>query len=78
MDMTKHTINTLFAQLGLPNSDAHIDAFIVSHELQDTTRLQDAPFWDEAQQQFLTESLQEDGEWSEVVDELDVRLRQKK
>ncbi|TMO82524.1 DUF2789 domain-containing protein, partial [Pseudoalteromonas ruthenica] len=28
MDTTKHTINTLFAQLGLPDSDAQIDAFI--------------------------------------------------
>ncbi|WP_410978769.1 DUF2789 family protein [Cobetia sp. SIMBA_158] len=40
--------------------------------------LQDAAFWDEAQQHFLAESLAEDGAWSEVIDELDVRLRQGK
>ena len=77
MDTTKHTINTLFAQLGLPDSDAQIDAFIASHSIIDTTLLQDAPFWDEAQQHFIAESLAVDGDWSEVIDELDVRLRQK-
>jgi len=77
MDTTKHTINTLFAQLGLPNSDAQIDAFIASHSIADTTLLQDAPFWGEAQQHFIAESLAVDGDWSEVIDELDVRLRQK-
>jgi hypothetical protein len=77
MDTTKHTLNTLFAQLGLPNTDAQIDAFIASHAIEDTTLLQAAPFWDEAQQHFLAESLEVDGDWSEVIDELDVRLRQK-
>ena len=77
MDTTKHTINTLFAQLGLPNADAQIDAFIASHSIADTTLLQDAPFWAEAQQHFIAESLAVDGDWSEVIDELDVRLRQK-
>ena len=37
-----------------------------------------APFWDEAQQHFLAESLAQDGDWSEVIDELDVRIRQRK
>ncbi|ATG57730.1 hypothetical protein ATS72_006140 [Pseudoalteromonas sp. 13-15] len=78
MDTTKHDIHTLFAQLGLPNSESQIDQFIASHELKDTTLLQDAAFWDEAQQHFLAESLAEDGAWSEVIDELDVRLRQGK
>lgn len=78
MDTTKHDINTLFAQLGLPNSEKQIDEFIANHELEDTTLLQNAPFWDEAQQHFLAESLAEDGAWSEVIDELDVRLRQGK
>ena len=77
MDTTKHTINTLFAQLGLPDSEAQIDAFIASHSIVDTTLLQDAPFWAEAHQHFIAESLAVDGDWSEVIDELDVRLRQK-
>ena len=76
MDTTKHDINTLFAQLGLPNSEEQFDDFIANHKLDDTTLLQNAPFWDEAQQHFLTESLEEDGAWSEVIDELDVRIRQ--
>ena len=41
MDTTKHDINTLFAQLGLPNTEAEIDAFIASHAISDTTLLQD-------------------------------------
>ncbi|KPZ57980.1 MULTISPECIES: DUF2789 domain-containing protein [Pseudoalteromonas] len=76
MDTTKHDMKTLFAQLGLPSSEQQIDDFIASHSLEDTTLLQHAPFWDEAQQHFLAESLAEDGAWSEVIDELDVRLRQ--
>jgi hypothetical protein len=78
MDTTKHDINTLFAQLGLPNSESQIDEFIASHKLEDTTLLQNAPFWDEAQQHFLAESLKQDGDWSEIIDELDVRIRQNK
>jgi hypothetical protein len=69
-------MKTLFAQLGLPSSEQQIDDFIASHSLEDTTLLQQAPFWDESQQHFLAESLAEDGAWSEVIDELDVRLRQ--
>jgi hypothetical protein len=76
MDTTKHDISTLFAQLGLPSKESEIDAFIASHQLSDTTLLQDAPVWDESQQHFLAESLAEDGAWSEVIDELDARLRQ--
>ena len=78
MDTAKHDINTLFAQLGLPNSESQIDEFIASHKLEDTTLLQNAPFWDEAQQHFLAESLEQDGDWSEIIDELDVRIRQNK
>lgn len=78
MDTNKQDITTLFAQLGLPNSEEKIDAFIVSNQLEDTVLLQDAPFWDESQKHFIAESLAEDGAWSEVIDELDVRLRQGK
>lgn len=78
MDTLKHSINTLFAQLGLPNSAPQIDAFIASHKIEDTTLLKDAPFWNEAQQHFLAESLAQDSDWSEVIDELDVALRQTK
>ncbi|NMM40516.1 DUF2789 domain-containing protein [Pseudoalteromonas arctica] len=76
MDCTKHDINTLFQQLGLPSSDGEIDTFIATHSLPATTLLQDAPFWDQAQQHFIAESLAQDSDWSEVIDELDVRLRQ--
>ena len=51
---------------------------LARYTIANTILLQDAPFWDEAQQHFIAESLAVDGDWSEVIDELDVRLRQKK
>ena len=64
---------------GEPNlfEEAVVDFFGVN-ELEDTTLLQEASFWDEAQQHFLAESLAQYGDWSEVIDELDVRIRQSK
>ena len=36
--------------------------------------LADAPFWSIAQASFLREEWLEDGDWAEVVDDLNVRL----
>ena len=45
MDTSLHTLSTLFAQLGLPDSPADIGAFIASHPLPTDTAIEDAPFW---------------------------------
>ncbi|QIR14962.1 DUF2789 domain-containing protein [Shewanella aestuarii] len=76
MDTTKTNLNHLFQQLGLSNRPEDITIFIAAHALDKHTLLIDAPFWNSAQRTFLTESLQEDAQWSEVIDQLDVMLRQ--
>ena len=76
MDTSKHTINTLFEQLGLASTDAQIDQFINTHKLfSDQVKLEDATFWNEAQANFLRDAISSDSDWAEVVDELNSRLR---
>ena len=76
MDTSQHTMNTLFEQLGLPSSDAQIDQFINTRKLFSAkVNLEDATFWTDAQAAFLKEALQADSDWSEIVDELNTRLR---
>lgn len=45
MDTSSHTIYTLFAQLGLPNSDVAIEAFVKNNHLPKEIPLQRAAFW---------------------------------
>ena len=75
MDFSVHSMNTLFQQLGLPATDSDIDSFFSLHKLDRETRLADADFWTEAQAAFLSEALEEDADWTEIVDQLDARLR---
>ncbi len=75
MDMPPHNITTLFQQLGLPSDDSEIDSFCDQHNLDRGTRLVDAEFWTVSQAAFLAESLEDDSDWAEIVDQLDVRLR---
>jgi lysylphosphatidylglycerol synthetase-like protein (DUF2156 family) len=76
MEATIHTMNDLFSQLGLPSGDADVERFIASHApLADAVTLPEAPFWNSAQATFLREEWIEDGDWVEVIDELDVFLR---
>lgn len=71
-----HTLNNLFAQLGLPSDDAAIDAFIASHRpLDNSIPLYRASFWSEAQRDFLKEEIIEDADWATVIDDLNRRLR---
>jgi len=70
------SLNRLFKQLGLPDSDEDIDKFITCHSpLSETTPLQHASFWNKAQKTFLEEALCEDSVWSLLVDDLSERLR---
>ena len=74
METPIHTINNLFAQLGLPSDTAAIDNFIAAHApLASDIQLADAPFWSDAQATFLREEIREDADWAEVVDQLDAR-----
>lgn len=76
MENFEHTMSDLFAQLGLPDTDNEIDNFIHTHRpLPDNLTLEKASFWNNGQAQFIHEALYEDSDWSELVDQLDSRLR---
>jgi len=75
MDLTEHSLTTLFEQLGLASTSDGIDAFVRNHRLPHDTPLCDAPFWNPAQAGFLREALMLDSDWAEPVDHLDVMLR---
>lgn len=75
MDTSTHTIETLFLQLGLPNSPASINAFIQNNHLPDDIPLERAAFWSAGQAQFIHEAIEQDSDWAEVVDQLDAQLR---
>ena len=76
MDMSTHNLETLFAQLGLPNSEAAIEAFVSNNHLPRDVPLENAAFWTAGQAQLLKESIVEDGDWAEVVDQLNAQLHE--
>ncbi len=76
MDTSKHTLSTLFEQLGLAADEKSIEDFVTKYSpLPAEIALQDAPVWSESQSHFLEEGLEEDSDWAEVIDELDARMR---
>ncbi len=76
MDMSANNIETLFAQLGLNNSAEAIAQFVASHQLSKDVYINHAPFWNDGQRHFLQDALQQDSDWSEVVDQLNVLLHE--
>ncbi|MEY4907632.1 MAG: hypothetical protein RL260_1350 [Pseudomonadota bacterium] len=76
MDTLFHSMQELFAQLGLNDEPAAIRAFIAQHRpLPLEIRLFDAPFWSPSQRALIREKLQEDGDWSVLIDTLNTQLR---
>ena len=75
MDTSDHSMQSLFAQLGLANSDAAIDNFIQNNHLPDEIPIENAAFWSAGQAQFIREAITQDADWAEVVDHLDTQLR---
>ena len=76
MESSTHTLKDLFGQLGLPDSHEQIEGFISTHRPLDAgIRLADAPFWTSSQANFLRDEIDEDADWAELVDQLNVRLR---
>lgn len=75
MDTSQHTMAALFSQLGLDNSRFAIEQFIEGHFVEPDITLCEADFWTPAQSTFIECSLAEDGDWSEVIDQLDTLLR---
>ncbi len=76
MDTTEHTMNTLFAQLGLPDSDAEIEAFIENNRPHvGDEPIEESTIWSDNQAAFLIQALSQDSDWSPLVDELNTLLR---
>ena len=68
------TMTNLFLQLGLDASEQSIAQFIKSHQLDTEVALGDAPFWTDAQRQFLSEQLKADAAWALIVDQFSEAL----
>lgn len=78
MEASLHSLNNLFAQLGLAASDAEIESFIQTHShLASYISLADAPYWTPTQAAFLHEEILKDADWAEVIDQLNARLHKK-
>lgn len=76
MDVSEHTLETLFQQLGLPHGQAEIEAFVEKHKpLPLSVPLAEADFWNAGQSTFIAEAFTDDAEWIEAVDQLDALLR---
>lgn len=76
MEPAIHRLSDLFRQLGLPEDHASIERFILQHRpLASDVALAEAPFWCQAQAEFLRQELVEDADWAELVDQLNTRLR---
>ena len=76
MDKPNHPFHELFAQLGLPCDEAGIAGLWKTRRpLAGHIALPDAPFWTPAQAAFLRESLLQDTDWSQRVDQLSQALR---
>jgi hypothetical protein len=77
MEFSNHTLKDLFGQLGLPDSFEEIEGFISRHRpLAAGVQLADAPFWTSSQAGFLRDEIDEDADWAELVDQLNLRLRE--
>lgn len=76
MSRTTPRMTNLFRQLGLASDAQAIAEFIQTHQLAVDVALADAPFWTEAQRQFLAEKLRADAEWAITVDQLSESLHE--
>ena len=77
MEAGAHSMQELFAQLGLPDDEASIDAFVRTHRpLPCEAHIPEADFWSDAQRTFLKEMLKDDSDWAIVIDDLNTRLHE--
>lgn len=69
-------MTNLFLQLGLDASEAAIAQFIKQHQLPTDVGITEAPYWNDAQRQFLAEQIKADAAWAIVVDQLNESLHE--
>ena len=76
MESPVHDLVSLFSQLGLDNTDEAIEDFIRrNNPLPANVELHKADFWSSSQTSFLKQAKDDDADWAEIVDQLDVMLR---
>jgi len=76
MEPPTHNLTSLFKQLGLENTNEAINDFISKNRpVPSNLALHEAKFWNESQAYFLEEAIEQDADWAEIVDELNVLLR---
>jgi hypothetical protein len=76
MENPIHSIVSLFDQLGLDSSKEGINNFIDKHgQLAENIELHQANFWNASQASFLKQTLDDDADWVEIVNQLDAMLR---
>jgi hypothetical protein len=76
MNQAMYHFSELFAQLGLPSEPGEVIHFLTTHRSMSTGfRLPDAPYWTPSQASFLRESLMQDSDCSDVVDQLSGALQ---
>ena len=68
------TVELLFKQLGLDDSEQAITDFIKNNQLPEGVKLADAPCWSAGQAQFLREKWHGDDEWAPFIDWLNTEL----
>ena len=76
MQQIRPRMTHLFEQLGLIATPEAIAEFIQEHQLHKDFNLLDAPYWTDAQRQFLEEKMSSDGNWAIVVDQLNESLHE--
>ena len=75
MSHVHHSLEDLFAQLGLNSDTESIEKFISDHRpLPNEVALYRATIWSTTQRTFLKEEIIGDGEWALAIDELNRRL----
>jgi hypothetical protein len=76
MDATYHRLTDLFSQIGLSSDAGGIQLFLdINSPLNNSIRLEEAPFWTISQSSFLREKILQDADWALVIDQLNVALR---
>lgn len=76
METQIHPLSSLFDQLGLESSKQEIQDFINQHcPISREIELHEASFWNASQAAFLKQAIDEDADWAEVVDQLNIMLR---
>lgn len=79
MNQIYHRFTELFLQLGLPSDVDGIKHFLENHSpLDPSIRLENAPFWTQAQSTLLRDEILQDADWAEVIDQLNAALRRGK